>query len=239
MEQKDPSRYGAFKEKTTVFLKKNGFTVVLCLCLCVIGIATAAAFLPAEPKPEAPAPTPAPTAAAASQSGDERLNQALSPTPAPTPAAKPSAAPAPVKKEPAPQKAAPPLEGEILWGYAVDQLIYSETLEQWTTHPGVDIAAREGSEVKCVCNGEVEQVYTDNAFGVTVVVAHSGNRKSLYANLQQDPPVKVGQKVEAADVIGLVGDTATSECMQKSHLHFGFFHDGAFCDPKDYVLLGK
>ncbi len=239
MEQKN-QRYAAFKEKASGFLKRNGFTVVLGLCVAVIGIAAAVTLLPVdEPDPTPPAATP--IAQAASQSRDQALTQAMA---TPTPTAGPSPTPAPSAATPKPEtkkatKAAAPLEGDIVWEYAADQLIYSVTLEQWTTHPGIDISAKAGAEVKCVLNGEVEQVYEDNALGTVVLVSHSGGKQSLYGNLKPEVPVKAGDKVQAAQVIGYVGSTAVSECMLPSHLHFGFLVDGKPQNPKDYVLLGK
>ena len=149
-------RYESFRAKAAGFLAKNGFTLVLGLSLLVIGIAAAATLIPAP----AEAPEPSPTAAAASQSRDETLQtvtmtpvpavapkpvEAEMPSPDPAPTAEPAAAASAPK---AAVKAAPPVEGEILWGYAVDSLLYSTTLEQWTTHPGVDIGAKAGTEVR-------------------------------------------------------------------------------------------
>ena len=34
-----------------------------------------------------------------------------------------------------------PIQGEVLTAFSVDQLLYNETLDDWRTHDGVDIAA--------------------------------------------------------------------------------------------------
>jgi murein DD-endopeptidase MepM/ murein hydrolase activator NlpD len=240
-------KYESRKQAAAAFLKRNGFTLVLLMCLVVIGVAAFVTFLP---MPEEDAPV--------RQSGDERLGVSApeptvriavldlpgetpeeeestiqKPTPAPTPEAKT------VQAASAPAKAAAPLKGAIVCDYAMDELIYSRTLEQWTTHAGVDIAAAPGAEVHAVLGGEVSEVYEDDALGVTVVITHSGDRRSLYANLSKNPPVKEGQRVNAADVIGTVGDTAISECMEESHLHFGFFVHENCTDPKEIVLFAS
>lgn len=41
-----------------------------------------------------------------------------------------------------------PVEGEITKQYARDNLVYSNTLEEWTTHLGIDIKAEKTSVVK-------------------------------------------------------------------------------------------
>ena len=45
--------------------------------------------------------------------------------------------------------------------------------------------------------------------------------------------------MNAGDLIGYVGDTAVSECGEKSHLHFGLYVKGKSVDPADYVLFDK
>ena len=145
------------------------------------------------------------------------------------------------------------MSGKVIWGYAADKLIYSKTLDQWTTHKAVDIACPQGTAVKCVLGGTVERVYTDDQLGVTVIVKHSSDRKTLYANLNETVPVRAGDKVNAGTVLGnhcssscfwawtvlgTVGRTALSECAQESHLHFAFFVKGKAVDPTTKVKTG-
>ena len=126
------------------------------------------------------------------------------------------------------------MKGEILWNYAMDQLLYSRTLDQWTTHAGVDIAAETGTEVRAVFSGTVAAVYTDDALGQVVTIEHTNGRLSLYGNLDTSVPVEEGQKVNEGDVIGLVGGTALSECGEAPHLHFGFFVNERPVDPAEH-----
>lgn len=230
------------REKSAAFLRGKGYYIALTACIAVVGAAAAVAFLPAE---EEEAPSPAPSDAPVAYSNDERLSEALK-TPVPTPALTPAPTPMPdftaaPEKTPAPQrtKAAPPLRGEIIWGYAVDSLLYSRTLDQWMTHPGVDVASPKGTKVHAVYAGTVEGVYHDDAFGVTVEVLSQDGITAVYANLKEDVPLREGAKVNAGDLIGYVGDTAVSECGEKSHLHFGLYVKGKSVDPADYVLFDK
>ncbi len=235
------TRAAALRASASAFLKKQGFYVVLGLCILCIGIAAAVALLP-KGAPEQAEPTP--MAQAAGVNEGERLEEAIRPTPTasptpsatPAPSAAPAATKAPAKKTQS--KAAAPVEGEIIWGYAVDALLYSETLEQWTTHDGVDIAARKGSEVNAIKGGTVQNVYEDGLLGVTVEIAHDGDLVSVYANLAKNPPVEKGQRVDAGTVVGTIGDTAVSECAMDPHLHFALYKDGKPVDPAAYVLLG-
>ena len=112
------------------------------------------------------------------------------------------------------------------------------TLDQWTTHPAVDIAAKAGTDVKAVLSGTVSAVREDDVLGYTVEIKHSNGRETLYANLGSDVRVKEGDKVNAGAVIGSVGTSAISECALEPHLHFAFRIDGKPVDPKKYVRLG-
>ncbi len=239
------NRTAALRASASEFLKKQGFYVVLGLCILCIGIAMAVALIPGN-RPDQAQPTPVSEAAGANQ--DERLSEALRTTPTPSatatprlsatpsPAATPAATKAPARTTSS--KAAAPVEGELVWGYAVDALLYSQTLEQWTTHDGVDIAAKLGTEVHAIKGGTVQGVYEDGALGMTVEIKHEGGLVSIYANLADDPAVKEGQNVNAGATVGVIGETAVSECAMAPHLHFALYKDGSPVNPTDYVLLG-
>lgn len=78
-----------------------------------------------------------------------------------------------------------PIQGEVLTAFSVDQLLYNETLDDWRTHDGVDIAAAEGDAVLAACAGTVSSITDDPLMGTTVVIQHSGGYETTYANLQR------------------------------------------------------
>ena len=234
-----------------LFLRNNGIYLALVLCLMAVGTGIVLLTVPHSEQEAAADPTAAPV----SRSNDERLNEVqiiserLKPTATPyfaplntaVPTAVPTETPSPapaVKASTGSQKAPAPVSGEIIFGYATDKLIYSVTLDQWTTHPAVDIAAKAGTDVKAVLSGTVSAVREDDVLGYTVEIKHSNGRETLYANLGSDVRVKKGDKVNAGAVIGSVGTSAISECALEPHLHFAFRIDGKPVDPKKYVRLG-
>ncbi len=240
-------------DRFRLFLRNNGFYIALVVCLVVIGgaILLLALDKPAEEEAEAQSSDPI---VIVGQSNDERLQELLHaptirpaapaktpvPTPVPLPTAAPTEVPEPTKKPSSSQsKAAPPVSGEIVFGFAVDKLLYSVTLDQWTTHDGVDIKADAGTPVKCAFAGTVERVWKDDALGWSVSVSHANGRTTLYANLGENIRVKVGDRLNAGDAIGSVGTSAISECALPPHLHFAIFVDNAAKDPAKYVRLGK
>ena len=50
-----------------------------------------------------------------------------------------------------------PVDGEIVRDFAMENLIYSETLQEWTTHTGIDIKADKTTVVKAAEAGTVNQ----------------------------------------------------------------------------------
>lgn len=128
-----------------------------------------------------------------------------------------------------------PLEGAVVSAFSQDTLVWSETMEDWRTHEGIDIAAMEGDLVSVTQDGTVTAVYEDDYLGSVVVVSHAGDISTLYANLSETPSVAVGQKVSAGDVIGQVGSTALLETAEEGHLHFEVFRAGKNIDPLSYL----
>ncbi|MCL2671449.1 MAG: M23 family metallopeptidase [Clostridiales bacterium] len=151
----------------------------------------------------------------------------------------PAATKAPARAASTSSKANAPVSGSVTREWTLDKLIYSKTLDAWVTHNGVDLAAMLGSDVKCVFAGTIERVYQDDALGYTVVVQHTNNRTTQYANLAADIPVREGDKVNAGTVLGKIGASALSECADESHLHFVLYMNGKSVDPAEYVRIGS
>lgn len=128
-----------------------------------------------------------------------------------------------------------PLEGEVITAFSVDRLVYNETLEDWRTHDGVDIAATLGEVVLAASAGTVASVEDDPFMGTTVIIDHTDGCRTTYANLQPDPVVAAGDKVAAGQTIGAVGETASAEASQGAHLHFSVSKDGVPMDPAKYL----
>ena len=128
-----------------------------------------------------------------------------------------------------------PLIGDIAVMYAADELIYNETMEDWRTHEGIDIAGILGAKVMAAADGTVIDLYEDDLLGTTVVIDHGNGLKSLYANLAKIPVVETGDQVAMGAVIGAVGTTAIGESSVVSHLHFAMTENDDPVDPANYL----
>jgi murein DD-endopeptidase MepM/ murein hydrolase activator NlpD len=153
---------------------------------------------------------------------------------------KEEAPPKPIEKAPdvtpvAPTLIVSPLTGETLTAFSAAELLYSETLCDWRTHEGIDIAAAPGTQVLAACSGTVLSVADDDLMGTTVIIDHGGGFETVYANLQSVPTVAPEQYVSAGQVIGSVGETAIAEAAVAPHLHFAVTRDGKPFDPADFL----
>lgn len=235
MKNKLKAALGGIKNGTVRFIKARGIYVVALSCVGAVALAAALTLKPEEQQNEPPKSSAEPHQAVHQDVG-EHLDSYIRPTPTPiadfTPA---PSTPKPAEKK----KLSPPVRGEVIWGYAVNELIYSRTLDQWTTHTGVDIAAPKGTEVNAVFAGTVTDVFKDDELGVMVEVKGGNDLIAVYGSLKEEPPVKAGTRVNAGDVIGYVGDTAVSECGDKSHLHFELLKNEKYVNPEDHILFIK
>lgn len=130
---------------------------------------------------------------------------------------------------------AKPVDGEIVRNFAVDSLVYSDTLQEWTTHTGIDIKADKTTVVKSAEAGIVKTIKNDPRYGLTVIVEHENGFQTVYSNLLTSEFVVEGEKVEKGQSLGTVGNTAAFEIADEPHLHFEILKDSVQVDPNIYL----
>jgi murein DD-endopeptidase MepM/ murein hydrolase activator NlpD len=95
-------------------------------------------------------------------------------------------------------------------------------------HSGVDYAARRGTPVAAAGAGEVTYAGAlAGGWGRVVTIGHGADVRTMYAHLSAIR-VRVGQRVEAGETIGLVGSSGNAS---GPHLHFEVRVRGAAVDP--------
>lgn len=127
-----------------------------------------------------------------------------------------------------------PVEGETIRSFAKDTLIYSETLDEWITHLGIDIKAERTTVVKASEKGKVIAIKNDPRYGLTVIIEHQNGFKTIYSNLLTTEFVSEGEEVEKGQSIGTVGNSASFEICDEPHLHFEILKDDVNVDPAIY-----
>ena len=122
-----------------------------------------------------------------------------------------------------------PLSGPITSGYGL----------RWGGfHNGMDIAAPRYTPVVAAAAGQVVTVGRPYAASgdtaVVVIIAHGNNVSTLVGHLddQRWPPVAVGQRVSAGQVVGYVGMTGWTT---GPHVHFTVTANGRAVDPRPWL----
>ena len=130
-----------------------------------------------------------------------------------------------------------PVVGRVVKEHSLTVPVYSETLEEWRVHAGIDVSCDEGADVYCVYDGVVADVYSDPLYGFTVVIDHGDDVRSVYSNLDanSDATPKKGDSVKLGDKIGNVGDGALFELAEEPHLHFEVELKDVAVNPIDYI----
>ncbi|HEX9282790.1 MAG TPA: peptidoglycan DD-metalloendopeptidase family protein [Gemmatimonadales bacterium] len=95
------------------------------------------------------------------------------------------------------------------------------------SHPGIDIAAPLGTPVRAAGGGLVEAAGTDPAYGLFVLLRHSGGYETMYGHASR-LLVREGDSVQAGQVIALSGSSGRSTA---PHLHFEIRREGRSLDP--------
>jgi murein DD-endopeptidase MepM/ murein hydrolase activator NlpD len=96
-----------------------------------------------------------------------------------------------------------------------------------TFHAGLDIFAPVGLAVKAAFDGRVSSTGYDEVYGNYIVVTHSPDLETLYAQLS-NILVEKGISVAQGTTIGQVGNTGRSAV---SHLHFSVYKNKRAINP--------
>ena len=100
------------------------------------------------------------------------------------------------------------------------------------SHPYIDVTAPAKSRVSAVLDGTVIFTDWDEEKGYTVVIQHSGDVVSIYAN--NEKLLKgVGDIVRAGTPVALLG--RSESLTAGDHLHFELWYKGESLDPSEYI----
>ena len=102
-------------------------------------------------------------------------------------------------------------------------------------HQGIDWPRKTGTPVMTTAAGKVKRSGWSGAYGRLIEIVHDNGLSTRYAHLSK-LKVKVGQRVEAGQIIGLVGSTGRST---GPHLHYETRINGNAVDPMKFLRAGK
>ena len=98
-------------------------------------------------------------------------------------------------------------------------------------HTGMDLAVPTGTPVRAALPGTVIAAQYHSSYGYYVMIDHGNGLSTLYAHNSQ-LLVRVGQTVEAGDIVSLSGSTGRST---GPHLHFEVRLNGQRANPRTYL----
>lgn len=105
----------------------------------------------------------------------------------------------------------------------------------WTSapefHNGLDIRAEKGTSIRAPAAGTIAFAGTQPEYGITVVVDHGQNIRSIYGHLSH-LAVKQGDRIERGGLIGMTGNTGRST---GPHLHYEILVKGQPVNPRAYL----
>ena len=143
---------------------------------------------------------------------------------------------APVVAEPEVFELTLPVNGVISKGHDATIQVWSETMEDYRVHLGVDIATEENAPVFAAADGVVSKIWDDALMGRCVAISHDGEVYTFYKNL--DPVLSEGvlenAEIKCGQQLGRVGESAIAELADEPHLHIEMTVGGLAVDPTDY-----
>lgn len=99
-------------------------------------------------------------------------------------------------------------------------------------HTGIDLSMPEGTPLRSLFEGTVEQVFDGGRIGKGVSIKTEDGHNIIYGHMS-DVDVKPGEHLGEGDFIGLSGNTGNST---GPHLHFGMRDEhGSLLDPTNYA----
>ena len=121
-----------------------------------------------------------------------------------------------------------PLSGKIIstYGKKVDPKLNTAFFQK-----GIEIAAEQGEAIKAIHEGKILYAEWFKGYGNIVIVDHGDSYYSLSAHLSQINK-RVGERVEAGEIIALSGDTGS---LKGPCLYFELRHHGEPLDPSEWL----
>ena len=129
-----------------------------------------------------------------------------------------------------------PTQGKLNKAHSADVQVFSQTMQDYRVHLGIDITTAADAEVFAAADGTVKKIWEDPMMGWSVAISHSGDCVTVYKNLAKEMAgdLKEGSTVRAGQLIGKVGDSAMIEIAEEPHLHMEMTVKGLQVNPLEY-----
>lgn len=195
------------------WMERRGFVITLSICIMVIiGSAIWARLPSGEEQPSIQA----------NDSLAQQLADVFGSRTSPTPTPQPTATPEP--------KWTRPVSGGVVRKFSPSVPMYSQTLDAWIVHMGVDLKSSADEAVYAPCDGVVVYAGMRDRYGLTLeILGADGSiaRISGFGSLR----VSDGDQVKTGETVGAAGGRIPIESRDAPHLHIELIADGKQTDP--------
>ena len=129
-----------------------------------------------------------------------------------------------------------PASGVISKKHDPSLQVFSNTMQDYRVHLGIDIVTESAAPVYAAADGKIDKIWEDTLMGNCIAVKHSGNCYTIYKNLAAELPegIAEGTSVRAGQMIAAVGESAMVEVAEEPHLHFEMTVSDLSVDPLKY-----
>ena len=129
-----------------------------------------------------------------------------------------------------------PVSGAVYKYHDPKVQVFSDTMNDYRVHLGVDIATAADATVSAAAAGTVSKVWKDPMMGYCIAIEHDGDAVTVYKNLAANLPENIieGTTVSAGQTIAYVGESAMVEVADEPHLHFEMTVAGLQVDPLEH-----
>lgn len=129
-----------------------------------------------------------------------------------------------------------PVSGALSGSHDPSMQVYSNTMNDYRVHLGVDIVTEENAPVYAAADGKIDTIWEDVRMGYCIAIKHSGDCYTIYKNLSETLPdgIAEGVSVRSGQLIASVGESAMVEVAEEPHLHFEMTVADLAVDPLEY-----
>lgn len=124
--------------------------------------------------------------------------------------------------------------GTILNDFEIDDMVFNPTIDQWSTHNGVDYVS-DDLNVYCVADGKIKETGSDDLNGNYVIIEHEDGYETGYYSLETACPLAVGSEIAQGSLLGKMSTSQGLESLLGAHLHFEMLKDGEYINPASVI----
>ncbi len=127
-----------------------------------------------------------------------------------------------------------PFNSKITKGFSDTELVYSNTMDDWRIHCGIDIETYKNAEIVSMSSGKISDIIKDDIYGSTIVVDHI-QAVVKYSNIDVYDNIVIGCDVVSGMPLGTVSNNPMCEINDNLHIHIEAYKNDVAINPLDLL----